>query len=300
MSFSLDFLKLLGDEHSLFPRKLMTNTTKGQVIIYDEDELVENVRRADFLDCYIQTHTADDRENGELRLVFIDIDDKAKNLDRAKKVTERILHYLQLTYNIKPYCQFSGNKGYHILIPIKTVWVPNGLVKDYLAYLQTNLSKGYCDSSILGDVVKLWRLPHTFNSRGIRRGIDGEVNPIQDWDGTPFDSESLYNQFQLTKLEEGLRTKTQKNELTLSRQDYRLRREVNVLIERAKQGLNLTHSQRLAVLFEMINNKFSDRAIQEVFSHVPDYDKKVTQYHIDYARRGNYRPFRTETLKRIM
>jgi len=51
---------------------------------------------------------------------------------------------------------------------------------------------------------------------------------------------------------------------------------------------------------KIINNTFSDEEIHTVFIHVPDYDEKITQYQINYARRGNYRPFRTEALRRML
>ena len=300
MSFNLDFLKLLGDEQWLFPRKLMTNTTNGQVVVYEEGDVLKLVRNADFLDCFIQTHTAEDREKGFLRVVFIDIDFK-DDLNKARKITDRVLQHLSQEYEINPYCQFSGNKGYHILIPIKTIRVPDGLVQEFLTYLQTELSKGYCDSQILGDVVRLWRLPYTYNSKGILKGMNSLVKPYRKWGNCLFNVKELWGQFQLLKLKETIQSKNQKKANARSfHYDRCPRPEVVILIDRARQGINLTHSQRLAVLFEMIANGFTDEEIHEVFYHIPDYEDKITQYFIAYSRKRGYRPFKTQKLRKML
>jgi len=301
MSFNLDFLKLLGPETEWFPRKAMTSTTGGQVLCHDREDLLELVKASAYLDCFIQTHTVKDQHEGILRVVFVDIDFKG-DLARARKVTDRVLGVLGQEYGLRPYVQFSGFKGYHILIPIKQIKVPDGLASQFLRYLQTTLSKGYCDPQLLGDIVRLWRLPYTHNSKAIIAGLEGDglVKPVQEWDGRLLDPEELWYQFGLVELGERLKAKRKRtrHRPVSGRRVSGVRRQIQELIERGR-AQELSHREHHAILCELLAAGRTDDEIVEVFKPLlkGDFDEGVTRYMIQQSRRRGYRPYRLATLE---
>jgi hypothetical protein len=306
MSFNLDFLRLLGPETEWFPRKVMTNATGGQVLCYDGEDLVELVKASAYLDCFIQTHTVRDQHEGVLRVAFIDIDFKG-DLPRAKKVTDRVVKSLGREYGLKPYVQFSGFKGYHILIPIKQVKVSDGLASQFLRYLQTTLSKGYCDPQLLGDIVRLWRLPFTYNSKAIIAGLDGDglVKPIQEWDGRLLDPEELWYQFGLVESGERLKAKRKRmrHHPVSGRRVSGVRSQVQALIEKARTH-ELSHKEHHAILCELIAAGKTDDEICQTFKEIitaegKTYNDRLTRGQISHARRRQYKPYRLATLKTL-
>jgi len=293
------FLKLFDHPSiTLFPRKAMGLASRGQKVVNNLEELYELVEASDRIDCFMQTHTVEDKAKGLLYLVFIDIDCPG-DLKRAREVFRRVLHCLRAKYDISPYSQFSGAKGYHVLIPLEPIAVnPPSLASDFLRFLQLKLSMGYCDPQLLGDVVRLCRLPNTYNSKAIKSDQDGLVKVIQEWDGRRLDTSLLWEEFTLKKLDEEL-SKEKKPRVKTAAKINGIRPQIFALIEKAKQGINLTHQQRLAVLFELIANGWEDDQILEVFEAQPDFDLNKTRYMIEHARRMGYKPFKTERLQEV-
>jgi hypothetical protein len=294
------FLKLFDHPGiTLFPRKAMGLASKGQIVVNNLQDLYELVEASDRIDCFMQTHTVEDKAKGLLYLVFIDIDCPG-DLKRAKEVFRRVLHYLRVKYDISPYSQFSGAKGYHVLIPLEPITVnPPSLASDFLKFLQLKLSMGYCDPQLLGDIVRLVRLPNTYNTKAIKNDQDGLVKVIQEWDGKRLDTGLLWEEFRLKKLDEELSKKEKKQRVKTAAKINGIRPQIFALIEKAKQGINLTHQQRLAVLFELIANGWEDDQILEVFEAQPDFDLNKTRYMIEHARRMGYKPFKTERLQEV-
>ena len=294
------FLKLFDHPGiTVFPRKCMGLASRGQVVVNNLQELYELVEASDRIDCFMQTHTVEDKAKGLLYLTFVDLDFSPNDLGRAKKVLHRILHYLRVKYNIDSYSQFSGWRGFHVLIPLEPITVnPPSLASDFLKFLQLKLSLGYCDPQLLGDVVRLVRLPNTYNSKAIKNDQDGLVKVIQEWDGKRLDTSLLWEEFTLKKLDEEL-SKEKKPRVKTAAKINGIRPQIFALIEKAKQGINLTHQQRLAVLFELIANGWEDDQILEVFEAQPDFDLNKTRYMIEHARRMGYKPFKTERLQEV-
>jgi len=284
----------------LWPRKVMTSKTKGQALINSKEELLKLIEEANALDCFLASHRTEDKVRGFLYVVFIDIDFE-NDLSKARKITNRILHYLEIKYEIKrPYVQFSGSKGYHIIIPIEPILVPSGLASDFLKFMQLKLSMGYCDPQLLGDIVRLIRIPNTYNSKALARGQDGLVRIIQEWNGERFDPGLLWEEYKLNKLEEELQKQNKKTFRLLWKPGNKIRPQIQELIRRAKEGFNLTHRQRLAILFELINNGYNDNEILEIFKNLPDFNERLTCYMIEHARKKGYKSFRTENIIKIL
>jgi len=73
---------------------------------------------------------------------------------------------------------------------------------------------------------------------------------------------------------------------------------VQKLIEEAKYR-DLEHYERLIILFELINNGYSDEEILKIFENQSDFDPKKTLYFIQHARSRGYKPFKTETILKL-
>jgi len=296
MTFDLSFLNLLGPDHEWFPRKAMAGSS-GQVVVNCVKELLALFERYNFTDCFIQTHIDRDRVKGVIRLVFIDLDCPG-DLDRARKLLDRVLHFLGVGYGIKPYVQFSGSKGYHIIIPIEPVCVGDK-AKPFLKFLQQRLSKGYCDPQILGDLVRLVRFPDTINSKS------GKLcETVQEWDGQRLDVSLLWEEFRLQQLiEEEEREKRQGSRSEPGfgfKPSHGIRPQIALLISRLKEGQNLTHQQRLAIVFELLARGWTEDQILELFRSSPDFNEERTRYMVEHAKARGYLPFKTKRLLEVV
>jgi hypothetical protein len=296
----LDHFLPLWDRESIvvFPRKAMGLFSHGQQIVKSREELEELIEESGGLDCFLQTHTAEDRGQGIFYLIFVDIDAPG-DLARAGKIMGRVNSRIRKEYELRPYIQFSGYKGYHILVPVKVTKLPPTKFQEFLKFCQLKLSLGYCDRQLLGDVVRLVRIPGTFNSKAVEKGLDGQVQIVQGWSGKELDPGLLWEQFKLYKLAESLNEK-KKPTPSHTFKGSGTRPIIQELIDKAKEGCNLEHCERFAILLEMINKGYTDEQIHEVFKAMPDYNEKKTQYFIDYARRKGYKPYSTKKLLEVV
>ena len=293
-------LSLLPSQY-LFPRKIMTTATRGQVIIYSKEELTEALEKANYVDCFIQTHSDLEARLGILSLLFIDIDNK-NDLEQAKRDALRIGKKIEKIFNVKPHIQFSGCKGYHILLPFEPKELPLGReeLRDYLQYLREYLSYGKCDPSIKTDVIRLFRLPYTYNSKGIIKYGDGLVKPIQEWDGNCADPRVLYGSFKIWQVDRKLKSFRSSTFSVKTERKFKVRMPIQELIKLAKEGVHLEHRQRFAILCELINTTVSDEEIISIFDKQDDFNPSLIQYYINQARKSGYKPFKKENLMEVL
>lgn len=290
----LSFLNLLGPECEWFPRNCMTSASRGQVPVHSKDQLLARLEESGYTDCFLATHTSQDKQKGILRVVFIDLDFPG-DLARAQKVAERVYYHIEKTQGLCPYCQFSGSKGYHTIIPIQPVQV-GAKAKDFLRYLQVRLSKGYCDPQILGDLVRLFRIPDTINSKS------GKLcEPVREWDGQRLDVSLLWEEFRSEELDKLLKErKKPKPWLGPCGQARKgIRPQILTFMQRIEEGQNLAHLQRLAVITELIAEGWDDQRILQLFSRLPDFNEQKTAYYISHARKVGYKPFTRAKLEAI-
>lgn len=291
-----------------WPRKIMcginASATRGQIVVDSDDLFLKFIKRANLIDCFIQSNSDLNRDSGVLCMLFIDIDN-IDSLDSARKQTFIISERVESIFHIKPHVQFSGFKGYHVLIPFTPYPLPGGLyeLKVYLRYMQNYLSDGMCDCQILGDSVRLFRVPETYNSKGIIKTGDGYVKVIQEWDGRKADGKTLYEKFKSYEsdtLNEKI-THPIKSRVETPRQLLTgMRCGISTLIGIAEGGGRLEHRERLAVACELINIGWSDEDIISIFSKQDDYDYYKTSYFINHARRSGYKPFSQNHIDELM
>ncbi|MBC7127329.1 MAG: hypothetical protein H5T32_03800 [Candidatus Methanosuratus sp.] len=212
-------------------------------------------------------------------------------MTRAEKVIERVYSHILKEYGIRPYCQFSGAKGYHIIVPLEPVQAGDK-AKEFLKFMQIQLSKGYCDPQILGDIVRLFRIPDTINSKSGRL-----CETVREWDGNRLDPSLLWEEFRAEELDRILRER-KRPRLRVRKQTKKggIRPQILLLMQRIEEGQNLGHLQRLAVLTELIAKGWEDEQILELFSKAPDFNESKTRYYIAHARLRGYKPFSSAKL----
>lgn len=70
--------------------------------------------------------------------------------------------------------------------------------------------------------------------------------------------------------------------------------------ERAERGDNLSHEERLVLLFWWMNNVTQDvDELVDLFRRVPDFDEKKTRYYVEHALKKGYKPFGCEKIKAL-
>jgi hypothetical protein len=295
------FLKLFDHPGiTLFPRKSMGLASRGQIVVNSLQELYQLIEASSKIDIFMATHTVEDKTKGLLYLVFLDLDFSPNDLNRARKVLHRILHYLRVKYDIDSYAQFSGSKGYHILIPLEPITVnPSSLASDFLKFLQLKLSMGYCDPQLLGDIVRLVRLPNTYNSKAIKSDQDGLVKVIQEWDGKRLDTGLLWEEFRLKKLEEELSRKEKKPRVKTAHFDCKDPRPciAEALQHPLKEGNG--HLMRLAIAAEYLNMGWAPPEIAQLFQNQSDYSYEKSLYFVKDTQKRGYKPFKCKTIQQL-
>ena len=70
--------------------------------------------------------------------------------------------------------------------------------------------------------------------------------------------------------------------------------------ERADRGDNLSHEERLILLFWWMNNVTQDvDELVDLFRRVPDFDEKKTRYYVEHALKKGYKPFSCDKIKAL-
>jgi hypothetical protein len=125
------------------------------------DDLVKHVAEHKSVKRFSSTHWAH----------FLAIDIDRENLDEAKQITSNITEYLQSEYQIDPdllHIFFSGNKGFHVLIPAR-YFEPlphNSLARAFRMFCIRLFGLETVDVKIY-EPLRLFRLPNT------RHGVSG-------------------------------------------------------------------------------------------------------------------------------
>ncbi|TXT62448.1 MAG: DNA primase large subunit PriL [Promethearchaeota archaeon] len=71
------------------------------------------------------------------------------------------------------------------------------------------------------------------------------------------------------------------------------------ILRQAQEGSNLTHTERLFLVFFLHSLKYPIKNIVDVFSTLPDFDREKTTYQVNFAKNKGYTPHSCETLKSL-
>jgi hypothetical protein len=207
-----DYILQLVGEAFRFPRDGMfglggyvtvgNEIKHGRFTVSSKEELIGCLESSLLHNCLLCTHSEVEQRRGIISTVFIDLDLES-DLDLAKKYALKSARLIKRLLDVKPLVQFSGFKGFHILLPCEPRDLPGGAgeAKEYLRWLQERLSYGLCDKQILGDLNRLFRIPWTLNSKIVEDGVvSRRVEVIQDWCGNRADLTLLYGDFKISKV----------------------------------------------------------------------------------------------------
>ena len=121
---SIDFiLSHLYGQFRLFPRKVMTLNSRGQVTIFSKQELVKRYQESHFVDSRINAYAEVDEEGlifqNTPSFLFIDLDMSSfSNKASLDKELTRVLEKIRQKIDGCPTVLWSGG-GYHIYQPLR-------------------------------------------------------------------------------------------------------------------------------------------------------------------------------------
>ncbi|MDN5846305.1 MAG: hypothetical protein L0H53_08540 [Candidatus Nitrosocosmicus sp.] len=209
----------------LFPRKMMTDISKGQFSVTTVEGILKECKQADFINCRINAYAEYTEYKGILRqspdFVFIDLDLTQFDYDkrRLNSALKKTLNKMKKVHG-NPTVLWTGN-GYHIYQPVK------GLVLDQEVIFSKNnfpnlfsVSGKYSGWYVSEVFLKfsemlftdrkadplhtpkyktcLIRIPGTYNSKILKSNRSKEeslVRIIQRWDGRHLPIQFLLKEF---------------------------------------------------------------------------------------------------------
>lgn len=74
---------------------------------------------------------------------------------------------------------------------------------------------------------------------------------------------------------------------------------IKEIMTKAEEGQNLIHIERLYLVFFLHALKFPNESIIEIFKGLPDFDRKQTEYQVEFAKKKGYTPHSCNTLKSL-
>ncbi|MFW9930328.1 MAG: hypothetical protein ACFFD1_13110 [Candidatus Thorarchaeota archaeon] len=74
---------------------------------------------------------------------------------------------------------------------------------------------------------------------------------------------------------------------------------VKEIMSKAEEGQNLIHIERLYLVFFLHALNFPNESIIEIFKGLPDFDRKQTEYQVEFAKKKGYTPHSCNTLKSL-
>lgn len=196
-------------QQRIFPRKIMTKYTKGQITVHSKEQILYWFEQANYQDCRINAYPAFVSEAEEQdykqgiglnlfapNILFIDLDiEHFKSKEELDKWLNRILKNIaNVLHGLKPLVLWSGH-GYHIIIPVKATEAleqfedfepyTNEPSKEFLQFAPRYLSSNKADDKnnpAFGSC--LLRVPHTLNSKCLDEKVDPEVKTIHEWNNS--------------------------------------------------------------------------------------------------------------------
>ena len=203
VDFVTDYtLSLFPEDFFQFPRQISNNPDRvSRHTVFTNTEFLNAMADTQLVNCFVCSHSEYEVWKGILSILFIDID-KENDPDLAHKLTSKTAKRIEQIFNVEPLVQFSGKKGFHILLPMKPVKLGVGEARAYLKFMQTYLSSNHCDTAVRGDINRLFRMPWSIHPMSKR-----EVRVLQEWSGERADPSLLYGDFEIERVKERFEAK---------------------------------------------------------------------------------------------
>jgi len=242
--------------------------------------------------------------------LFFDFDSK-ESLDTAWEEASKFAKALITYYTVKPLLVFSGMKGFHIFVFLKSVfqfptwWA--GFVKEIYKDMQKRLLMGFnfktLDPAVVGDIKRLARVPYS-----IHQETGSLCQPIS-LDREPVQVESL-DEYREAGLDLGVlrmsynhvyaqQNKSAPKTPRIKGGNGRARPCIEAAL---KQRLNdgNGHKMRLAIAAEYLNKGSSIPEVVQLFCSQDDYgDGSKSRYYVEDINHKGYKPFRCSTIKQL-
>ncbi|MFW9951974.1 MAG: hypothetical protein ACFFKA_17790, partial [Candidatus Thorarchaeota archaeon] len=74
---------------------------------------------------------------------------------------------------------------------------------------------------------------------------------------------------------------------------------IKEILRKIEEGQNIIHIERLFLVFFLHALDYPREKIIELFSRLPDFDSKIAEYQIDFAKKKDYTPHSCQTLKSL-
>ena len=229
---SIDFiLSHFKSSIGLFPRKMITYSSKGPISIKSKEEIFQRCSEANFKECLINAYPEILEKNGALiqspNFILIDLDLSLcktciypiKKLDYLLKQT--LIQIKKEIYS-QPTVLWTGN-GYHIYLPVQVSILDTefeylkGRYQDlfsvnrryhnyylsevFIQFAERYLTGGKSDPSRQHRYSdSMIRIPDTYNIDNLSKGMSPEksrVKILQEWDGKIIDINPLLLKFQM-------------------------------------------------------------------------------------------------------
>jgi len=243
--------------------------------------------------------------------LFYDFDCK-EDPEKAGIEARRFAHRLRKFYDVDPILVFSGNKGFHVYVFLQAPF-GRGIEKETLRDIYKKLmlmligkSKYLTlDSSVIGDIKQLARIPYTHHEK--TGTICHPVKDHQPLEYTPglldhyrrsglsleFCKQGVYKLAE-TKKEEEQRKATRRP----GRRNYPP--SIRPCIARGLETQlrhEAGHKMRVAIVAELNANGWgANRIIGALSNTISDYDEKKTRYYVTDIIKKGYKPSKCETI----
>jgi len=74
---------------------------------------------------------------------------------------------------------------------------------------------------------------------------------------------------------------------------------IEEILRKVDEGQNIIHTERLFLVFYLHALQFSVDEIVDLFAKLPDFDRKKTEYQVEFAKKKGYSPHSCSTLKSL-
>jgi len=246
--------------------------------------------------------------------LFFDFDCK-ENPDKAGDEALDFKARLKKFYDVETTMVFSGNKGYHLYVFLK-IPIGKGLAITQLKALYDKLMRMLTgnteyeslDSSVVGDIKQLARIPYTHHEKTgkLCTFVDEDRNPIMVNPGFTKDLMDQGLSFELCKnalykvgREEKARREQRTKKPRITRHyDQTIRPCIQAVLDSGNIHTS-DHLMKLAAVAELAANGWGPERIIGAFRGMSGFDERKTSYFVKHAVRTGYKPFRCTKIQSI-
>lgn len=283
-----NFFEVRGEKRLLFPREVfLTRSYVGS--LHEFLELMKQFYKTS--DCYTSVYSPAQAEMGILDTIFLDLDIReGETFEEVRKRMQKICNILEKKgYRYRLY--FTGGRGFHFYLDFPPILLRHPFEAIRAWAKRYGITK-YVDLHILGDVRRLARVPYTINTKtGL---FCYPINPDATFEEALSPPLRLYES--AMNLDLGIELRYLDSQIPDRPKEVLPVPELGdvppcVVGILAKIDENPSHMERLHLAAYMITRGVDVGSLEEVFSKVKDFRKRITAYQLEAIKRGRLRPY---------